>query len=126
MISTINFALPDAEDNTSRPLNKKSRFTFADTTINNLPKVVSAKIVEGGQILCFNSISKLDKVKDHVATITSLFELDLRHRFILMVQTKKSELYELRLQHKQLKTMEMTEGYIHQVRARLFDRETYN
>ena len=55
--------------------------------------------------------------------ITSLSELYFRfRRFILLLQTKKNDLYELWQQHKLLKTMEMgeaypdayVEGYIHQ------------
>ena len=42
--------------------------------------------------------------------ITSLSELYFRIRkFILLVQTKKSDFYELWQQQKQLKTMEMSE-----------------
>ena len=47
-----------------------------------------------------------------------LASLNLRIRFILSLQTKKSEFYELWQQHKQLKTMAWPdisyEGYIHQ------------
>ena len=58
----------------------------------------------------------------HLAgSITSLQLLYFRvKRFILLVQMKKSNFYELQLQHKQLKIMEMSKGhlwrgYIHQL-----------
>ena len=39
--SANNFILSDAEDNTSRPLNREgnSSFNFVENTIDNLPKV---------------------------------------------------------------------------------------
>ena len=60
--------------------------------------------------------------KNPFATITSLSELHFRFRFILLVQTKKSDFYELWQWHKPLKTMEISEvwpdtddeGYIYQ------------
>ena len=61
--------------------------------------------------------------KNTIVLITSLFELYFRfRRFVLLVQMKKSDFYELWQQHQQLKTMEISEawpdnydeGYVHQ------------
>ena len=61
-------------------------------------------------VFCFISKCKFCSFRNLFATITSLSELYLRiRRFILLVQTKKSDFYELWQQHKQLKTMEMVE-----------------
>ena len=79
-----NFALSDAEDNTY------SRFTFAEDTISNSPKVPRAKFLGSDGIFCFTSVCKFGSFKNPFATITSLPELCFRfRRFILLVQTKK-------------------------------------
>ena len=123
MFSPNNFVLSDAEDSPSEPL-RYSRFTFAEDTISNSPKVSRAKFLRSNGIFCFISIWKFGSFKNSFATITSLSELYFRiRRFILLVQTKKGDFCELWQQHKQLKTMEMREtwadifyeGYVPQV-----------
>ena len=85
--SASNFALSDAEDNTSRPY---SRFTFAENTIGNLPNVPTATFLGSDGVFCFISICKCGSFKNPFATITSLSELYFRNRrFILLVHTKK-------------------------------------
>ena len=55
-------------------------------------------------IFCFIS-------KTPFATVTSLTGLYFRiRRFIILVQVKNSDFYELRQQHKQLQTIEMSEA----------------
>ena len=123
-----NFALSNAEDNTYSLLNRVgiySRFTFAENTISNSPKVLRAKFLGSDGLFCFSSICKFGSFKNPFATITSLSELYFKfRRFILLVQMKKKkkDFYDLGQQHKLLKTMEMSavwpvsydEGYIHQ------------
>ena len=98
-----------------------SRFIFVENTISNLPKVPRVKSLGSDGLFCFISICKFGIFKNPFATITSLCEFFLR-RLILLVQTKKSDFCELWQQHKQLKTMELSEawpdiyslGYMHQ------------
>ena len=87
------FALSDAEDNTSGPLNRGG---IADLpllryiTISNSPKVLRAKFLGSDGLFCFSSICKFGSFKNPFAMITSLSELYSRfRRFILLVQTKK-------------------------------------
>ena len=124
--SANSFALLDAEDNTSKLLNRGDiyiRFTFVESTIGNLPKFPRAKFLGSDGLFCFISICKFGSFKNPFVTITSLSELYFRlKRFILLVKRKKSDFYELWQLHKQLKTLEMgefwpdtyDEGYIHQ------------
>ena len=56
-----------------------SRFTFAENTITNLPKVVKAKFL-GSDGLCFSTICKFGNFKNPFATITSLSVLYLSFR----------------------------------------------
>ena len=96
-----------------------SRFTFVENTINNSPKVLTAKFLGSDRVFCF-----ISSFKKTFATITSQSELYFRfRRFICPFGTnEESDFYELWQQHKQLKTMEMNEawpdifyeGYIHQ------------
>ena len=87
--SANNFALSDAEDNTSSPL-EDSRFTFVEDTISNPPEVTRAKFLGSNGLFCFGSIYKFGSFKKPFATITSLSELYLRiRRFFSLVQTKK-------------------------------------
>ena len=104
-----NVALSDAEDNTSGPL---TRGDIADLSllrtllISNSPKVLRARFLGSDGLFCFSSICKFDSFKNPFATITSLSELYFRfRRFILLVRTKKV----LWQQHKQVKTMEVSE-----------------
>ena len=71
-----------------------------------------AKILRGNGLFYFISIRNFGSFKNPFAMITTLFELYFRiRRFILLVQMKKkSDFYELWLQHNQLKTMEMSEA----------------
>ena len=64
--SANNFALSDAEDNTSRALNRggNSRFTFAENTIGNSPKVPRTKFLGSDGLLCFLSICKFGSFKN--------------------------------------------------------------
>ena len=69
---------------------KYSRFTFAESTISNFPKVTLAKFLGSDTVFCFISISKFGSFKSPFATITSLSELHFTDkRFILLVQTKE-------------------------------------
>ena len=66
-----------------------NRFTFAEYTSSNSPKVLRAKFL-GSDGLFFISIYKFGSFKNPFATITSPSELYFRiRRFILLVQTKK-------------------------------------
>ena len=52
--SENNFALSDAEDNTSGPLNRRySSFTCVENTISNSPKVLRAKFVGSDGLFSF-------------------------------------------------------------------------
>ena len=57
MFLANNFGLPDAEGNTSRPLNRGgiAKFTFADKTISNSPKVLRVKFLGSDGLFCFSS-----------------------------------------------------------------------
>ena len=73
-----NFALSDAEDNTSGPLNRGG---IADLPLLRTLLAIRQKLRE---------FSKFGSFKNPFATITSLSELYVRfERFILLVQTKK-------------------------------------
>ena len=85
--SANNFALSDAKDNTSRPLN---RFTFVENTISNLPKFTRAKFLVSNWHFCFISMWKFGSFRNHFATITGLSQFCFRiRRFIHLVKTKK-------------------------------------
>ena len=84
--------------------------TFVENTISNSPKVLRTKFLGGDGLFCFSSIGKFGSFKNPFATITSLCELYFRfRRFILLVQMKKGDFYEMWQQHKLLKTMEVNE-----------------
>ena len=90
--SANNFALSDAEDNTSGPLNRGgiADITFVENTISNSSEVMRAKFLGSNGLFCFNSTCKLGSFKNPFAAITSLSELYLRiRRFFPLVQTKK-------------------------------------
>ena len=64
-----------------------SRFTFAENTISNLPKVLGAMFMESDELF---SISNFGIFKNPFATITSLSKIYFRfRRFIMLVETKK-------------------------------------
>ena len=87
--SANNFALSDAEDNTSRPLNRGG-IAFVENTISNSPEVTRAKFLGSNGLFCFISICKFGSFKNPFAAITSLSELNFRsRRFIFLVQMKK-------------------------------------
>ena len=120
-----NFALSEAEDKNSGLLNRGgiADLLLVRTLSNSPPKVPRTKFLGSNGFFCFSSICKFCSFKNHFATINSLSELYFRfRRFILLVQTRKKDFYELLQQHKQLKTMEMCEAwpdiynewYIHQ------------
>ena len=75
--SANNFALPDAEDNTSGPLNRRgiADLTFVESTIGNLP---TAKFPGSDGLFCFISICKFGSFKNPFATTNSLSELYFR------------------------------------------------
>ena len=88
-----NFALSDAEDNTSGPLN---RVDIADLTL--LRKALCRKSREPRFLEVmdsnFISIGKFGNLKSTFATVVSLSELYFRfRRFFLLVQTKKRSLW---------------------------------
>ena len=91
-----------------------NRFTFVENTIGNWPKVLRVELLGSDGLFCFISIScKFGSFKNPFALITSLSELHFRfRRNILLVQTKKSDFYELWQQHKQLKTIEISEDWL--------------
>ena len=106
-----HFALSDAEDNTSGPLNRGG---IADLPLLRTLLAIRQKSREPRfwEVMdCyFSSICKFGSFRNPFAMITSLSELYFRfRRFILLVQTKKSDFYGLWQQHKLLKTMEMSE-----------------
>ena len=68
-----NFALSDAKDNTTGPLNRGDlygRFTFVENTISNLPKGPRAKFLGSDGVFCFSSISKFGSFKKPFTKIT--------------------------------------------------------
>ena len=72
-----SFALSDAENNTSGPLNRGgiySRFTFVENTISNSPKVLRAKFLGSNGLFCFISICKFDSFKNPFTMITRLLD----------------------------------------------------
>ena len=85
-----NFALSDAEDNTSGPLNRGGIADLPLLRTLLAKKVLRANFLGSDGLFCFNSICKFGSFKNPFATITSLSELYFRfRRFILLVQTKK-------------------------------------
>ena len=85
-LSANNFALSDAEDNSSGLLNRGG----IENTIGNSPKVTRAKFLGSDGIFCFINICNFGSFKDTFTTITILSELYFRfRRFIFLVQTKK-------------------------------------
>ena len=107
-----NFALSDAEDNTSGPLNRGG---IADLPLLRTLLAIRQKSREPSFWEVMDSFvlvayASLAVSRTLFAAITSLSELYFRfRRFILLVQTKKSDFYGLWQQHKLLKTMEMSE-----------------
>ena len=84
-----NVALSDAEDNTSRLLN---RGDIADLpllrTLGNSPKVLRAKFLGRDVLFCSSDICKFNSFKNPFPTINSInFPLDFP--FILLVQMEK-------------------------------------
>ena len=90
--SANNFALSDAQDNTSGPLyTTYSRFTFVENTISNSPEITRAKFLGNNGLFCFTSICQFGGFKNLFAMITSLSELYL----FLFGTNEKSDFYEL-------------------------------
>ena len=86
-----NFALSDAEENISGPLNSGG---IADLLLFRTLLTIRQKSREPSFweviLFCFISICKFGSFKNRFATIASLSELYFRiRRFILLVQTKK-------------------------------------
>ena len=91
VISAKNFALPDAEDNTSGPLN---RGDIPDLpllwTLLAIPQKSRGPRFRGViGLFCFISIYTFRSFKNPFATIINLSELYFTFRFILFVKTKK-------------------------------------
>ena len=89
--SANNFALSDAEDNTSGPLNRGG---IADLpllrTLLAIRQKSKSQVSGSDELFCFISICKFGSFKNPFATITSLSELYFRfRRFILLFQMKK-------------------------------------
>ena len=81
-----NFALLDAEDNTSVPLNRGG---IADLPLLRTLSAIHQKS-RSDALFCFICICKFGTFKNPFATITSLSELYfIFRRFILLVQMKK-------------------------------------
>ena len=66
--------------------------------------------LESGGLFCFSRICKFGNFKNSFATVASLSELSFRFRKFIAVSNEKSDFYELGQQHKQLKTMKMSEA----------------
>ena len=85
--SANNFALSDAEDNTSGPLNRGG---IADLPLLRTLLAIHQKFQSFWEVM--DSIVLLDSFKNPFPTITSLSGLYFRIRiFILLVQMKKSD-----------------------------------
>ena len=83
--SANNFALLNAEDNTSGPLDRGG--------IADLPLL--CKFLESNRLFCFISTCKFGSFKNPFATITSLFGLYFRIKIYPFVTNKKSDFYKL-------------------------------
>ena len=86
-----NFALSDAEGNTSELLRRGG---IADLPVLRRLLAICqksrAKFQGSDRLFCFISISKFSSFKNPYATITSLLKLPFRfRRFILLVQMKQ-------------------------------------
>ena len=91
-------ALSDAEDNTSRPLNRGGKVDLPLLILRKLltirPKSQESKFLENDRLFCFISRCTSGSFKNSSATITSLSKRYLRfRRFILFIQTKKNYFY---------------------------------
>ena len=65
-------------------------YTFVDSTISSLLKVLRTKFLGIDGLFCFSNKCKFGSFKNPFARITSLSELYFRfRRFILLLQTKK-------------------------------------
>ena len=89
-----NFALSEAEDNTSEPLNRGgvADLPLLRTLLAILPKVPRTKFLENDRLFCFSSICKFGSFKNPFATITSLLELYFRLRRSI---NEKNDFHEL-------------------------------
>ena len=82
--SANSFALSDAEDKTSGPYRRYSRFPFFENTVDNSPKVPRANFQGSNGFFCFIGMCKFGSFKNPFEKISSFIL-----RFILLVQTKK-------------------------------------
>ena len=90
-----------------------NRFTFVEHTISNSPRVQRARFQGKDGLFCFISICKFGSLKNRLQRLLAClkFTLDLVERFGRRFGTnEKSDLYELWQQHKQLKTMEISQA----------------
>ena len=87
-----NFALSDAEDNSSGSLNTGGivNLSLLRTLLEIRQKSPKAKFLGSGRFFCCVSVSKFGSFKNPFTIITSLSELCFRfRRFTLLVKTKK-------------------------------------
>ena len=89
--SANNFALLDADDNTSASLNRRgiADLPLLRTLLAICQKSQEPRFWEVMDYFVFIRICKFSTFKKPLATITGLSELYLRSRFILLVRTKK-------------------------------------
>ena len=121
--SANNFALTEAKNNTSQVLNRTG---IADLPLLRTLLAIHHKSWESSfwEVLdsCFISICKFGSFNNPFATTTSLFELYFRFSRFIVGINEKGDFYELRKQHKLMKTIEKSEvwpdtyaeGCIHQ------------
>ena len=95
-----NFALSDAEDNTSGPLNRGGIANLPLLRTPNSPKVPRAKFLGSDGLFCFSSICKFGTSRTLLQQLLKIYSVGTN---------EKSDFYELWQQHKLLKTMEMSE-----------------
>ena len=82
-----NCALSEAEDHTSRALNRGG---IVDLPLLRTLLAICQKFLGSDRFFCFSSICKFDSFKNSFTTITSLSELCFKfRRFILMYKQKE-------------------------------------
>ena len=74
-VSANNFALSEAGDNYSGSL--KSKFTFVENTISNLPKVPRTRLLWSDGLFCFSGICKFVVAYANFFCLTHLHDFQL-------------------------------------------------
>ena len=88
-----------------------SRLTFVENNNTNSTKVPRGKFLVSDRLLFYQHIVKFGSFKNPFVMITSLPEPILQIQKLYSIGTKeKNDFYELQQQHKQLKTMQMSEA----------------